>query len=51
MDVFIYFIPITIIIASIILITLLWNIKNDQYQDLKYKGYNILFIDERNNNK
>ena len=49
MDVFIYFIPITIIIASIILITLLWSIKNDQYQDLKQKSYNILFIDERNN--
>jgi cbb3-type cytochrome oxidase maturation protein len=47
MDVFIYFIPITILIASVMLVVLLWSIKSNQYDDLKQKGDNLLFIDER----
>jgi cbb3-type cytochrome oxidase maturation protein len=47
MDVFIYFIPITILIASVMLVVLLWSIKSNQYDDLKQKGENLLFIDER----
>ena len=47
MDVFIYFIPITIILASIILGVLIWSIRDNQYEDLDHKGENILFINER----
>jgi cbb3-type cytochrome oxidase maturation protein len=47
MDVFIYFIPITIVIASVILIALLWSIRNNQYDDVRNRGDNILFINER----
>lgn len=48
MNAFIYLIPITIIITSIILIALIWSIKSNQYEDLKQKGDNLLFIDEKN---
>ncbi len=49
MDVFLYFIPITIFIASIALGALIWSIKNNQCDDLKQKGDSVLFIEERNN--
>jgi cbb3-type cytochrome oxidase maturation protein len=48
MDVFIYLIPLTIVIVLPISIALLWSIKNNQYNDLKQKGDAILFSDERN---
>lgn len=51
MDVFIYFIPLTIIIASVGLIALIWSIINNQCDDLNQKGNNILFIDERDDKK
>ncbi len=47
MDVFIFLIPITIIIASIILIVLIWTINSSQCDDLEQKGRNILFIEEK----
>jgi cbb3-type cytochrome oxidase maturation protein len=48
MDVFIFLIPITIIIASIILAALIWSINNSQCDDLDQKGKSILFIEEKN---
>lgn len=50
MDVFFYFIPLTILIATVGLIALICSIKDNQCDDLKQKGDNILFIDERNKN-
>ena len=47
MDIFIYLIPCTILIASIALFGLIWAIKNGQYNDLKGQGNKIIFIDEK----
>lgn len=51
MDVFIFFIPITVIMICIGIWLLIWCIKNYQYDDLNQKGENILFLDERNSKK
>lgn len=48
MEVFIFLIPITIVMVSIMLLVLVWSIDNKQYDDLNQKGSKILFFDERN---
>jgi cbb3-type cytochrome oxidase maturation protein len=47
MEIYIYLIPITILIALVGLIALFWSISTDQYQDLQNKSQKILFIKER----
>jgi len=47
MEVFIFLIPITIFIATIILMVLVWSINDNQCDDLQQKGANILFVEEK----
>ena len=45
MDAYLYLIPITILIVSVMALVLLWTIKNNQFSD--QEGDKILFIEEK----
>lgn len=47
MDVYIYLIPITIILAMFGLCVLIWSINSNQCDDLEHKGSKIILIDEK----
>ena len=47
MDLFVYLMVLSVLIAVIALIALFWNIKNGQYEDLEGASQRIL-VDEEN---
>lgn len=48
MEVVVYLIPPTLILAGIIIGAFFWSLKNNQYDDLESSGQRMLHQDERN---
>jgi cbb3-type cytochrome oxidase maturation protein len=48
MDSILFLIPISIIFLTIAIITLVWNIKSGQFDDMEAPAHKILFDDDEN---